>query len=526
MTRYYKKIAAPAAGKSYGAVRYMIERIKKGEKFVLCSISVELCKALADDILSVDENINLKLLLSENTKYGVKVRDRYTDHLSSEDYDVLIITHKTLINAKGSCGEGWSMIVDELPNIMEINSVLANLEDDSVSRWLTPSIPTGNSTKLQPMELRMGWEDGLHKYLEGVNSGKEESLINSVATKGLEELLTGETIILREQFTDGKVEKVRYYFCSISDPSRIWKGFNDVIFLCAEFDRQLTGVLFNKRFNLEVREENNISLRRESYVSPERITIYPLIKAPQPFTKYLSNQYYDKDTGRRHLVKIEDSYVEVFQHLISVAEDIVGKEGYIYTVNNIRKEQILKGDHRFLQERDKVKCLQYNPHGLNSFMDYNIALGLFHCNPTPIQDQVFRYLEEQDGIVDRGYLKGYEMSAYLDPIFQLVTRTAIRKFEDIEDIICIVPDHRAATYLSQGWFKGAIVDYKYAVDLDDKRKGNSRPPKFQKTFNMNSKEASAFRRWVNKQGWNIKNMNVNNSEQYNKVKEWLDDKRK
>ena len=78
MTKFYKCIAAPASGKSYGSIRYMLQQIKEESKrFVVAAISVELCKDLKQGIQSANPDIKVDILIQENTPSNSRVQDRY-----------------------------------------------------------------------------------------------------------------------------------------------------------------------------------------------------------------------------------------------------------------------------------------------------------------------------------------------------------------------------------------------------------------------------------------------------------------
>lgn len=522
-------MAMPASGKTYGSIQYIKSRIEDGEKFIISAISVDLCKQILEDI---PDNIKTNLLISETVSRSQLVSDNFLEAVKDKTDDIIIITHRTLMVCYDKLnGEGWNIIVDELPNIHSTMFMkIPSLEDDTYARWLTylDSEPD-NSTGFRRMGLRVGFEDKLKTYLDNFEEVREEeSFINKGGLQGLKGVLNGQTVLLRKQTEtlEGNIS-VEYAFNSIYEPEILFKGFKEVIFLCAEFDRQLTGLLFKHKFGIEVKEKTEITLRQDKYERPERIKIYPLVKAPKVFSRRLSESWYCKDTRRKYdkHVNKKESYIEFFELLVNTASDIVGDEGYIYTVNKFRNEMVLRGDYSFLQESDKVKMLKYNPHGLNNYMDYNISLGLFCCNPNSIQKMLLRELDSECNVEEGTFEKGYETTAMNDPIFQLVTRSKIRKFDVLEEIICIVPDHRCADYLINTWFKGAVVDWKYAVEVVEGKTGA--PKSFRGEFNMNQAEYKKWQRYVNKQlGMKVKDLKVNDKHDYELVKEWIENERK
>ncbi len=528
MVKFYKRIAAPASGKSYGAVRYMLQQIRENnKKFVLAAISVELCKDLRDNLKALDKDLIIEVVIEATTPSSQRVRDKYEEHLQEAEADVIIITHSTLLNYKGvPPKDNWHMVVDELPNIVSMSPQTGTLTNDKLGQWLEYKHPD-TSVGYREMGIKVGWESTLEKELAASERvAKGEGFIDATTFQILQGILSGDTSILRSEYLEDNVLMVKYYSSTIRDPNQVWRGFEEVTFLCAEFEKQLTGIVFKHKYGIVVPEKEDILLRSTEYKSPERIKIYPLLLPPTTFTKKTSRSYYDKSTGSKYpKEEIKEGLTEVFEHLVDVAATIVGEQGYIYTVNKFRTDQITEGAYGFLSERDKVSRLKYNPHGLNRFMDFNIALGLFHCNPSPYQLVLLRHIAESCGVEDKILFDGYETTAYLDPIFQLVTRTAIRDFEDLQEIICIVPDYRVAKYLTDGWFKGATVDYKYAVSIKDNRVDNSRPTKFQGLFKMSNTEKSAYTRWVKSLGKTSKSMSTTNNEHMNMVTEWINKRR-
>lgn len=524
-TKFYKRIAAPASGKSYGAVQYIINNIKhKSKRYVVCAISQDLCKDLKESIISQYPDVKIDLIISDTTPTRMRVQDKYKDYIQNSDSDVIVITHTTLLNSYGSVdATGWDIIIDELPHIVQMKAIKGTLKNDNISQWLDYKYPNDNS-HYKEMVIRTGWEDTIKRELEAFDDiSKGETFMSESAIHGLQGLLTGDTTILRREYIDKEdgLTKICYYFSQVYNPYILCKGFGEAIILCADFEKQLTGLVFKHKFNIVVEEKEEIQLRATSYKDPHRIKIYPLIMPPVNFTKYISGQYMDKRSGVKYPAKIYDNLVEVFEHLVDVAENIVGDNGYIYTVNKFRGEQVDKGDYPFLSERDSVKRLKYNPHGLNRFVDYNIALGLFHCNVSPQQEVLLKHLAESCGQEAEVFLKGYETSASNDPLFQLITRTSIRNYEDLQEVICIVPDHRVVKYLTDGWFKGAEVIYDHAVVLHQGTKTNSRPKKFQGLFEMNDSEAAKYNRWVKSMGLSPKEMSTVDNKHIEMVTNWI-----
>lgn len=514
--KYYKRIAMPAAGKSYGAIRYMEDQIRgKGKRFVLAAISVELCEQLANDF---QKDIRLKVIITKSSGKDERVQDRFLSELEEKEYDVLIVTHKNLINCSGKYEAlDWDIVVDELPNIhASMYLKIPSLEDDTLSRWLTRSNPEEELHNFHVMELKCGFREVLQGYIGKFEEVRDEdSLMNKKSQKGLEGLLKEGGCVLRKQSSEGEVE---YAFNYIYHPEELFP-YNEVIFLCAEFDNQLTGLLFKHKFNIHVEEKQEISLRKTQYDKPSRIKIYPLIKAPKAFSRNLSESWYCTKTGEKRAKYLpeEPSYIEFFEHLVNTASKIVGDEGYIYTVNKFREDMISQGEYSFLEESDRVKRLKYNPHGLNNYMDYNVALGMFCCNPRPTQKMLFARLDEECNVPAMTFQKGYESTAMKDPVFQLITRTKIRDFDNLEEITCIVPDYRCVDYLLETWFEGATVVWDYAVEVKETL---GRHGKYQKLFNMDSSQSKAYNRWVHKQGWKPSEMSIHCEEQYNRVIEW------
>lgn len=508
----------------------MEDEIKnKSKRFVVAAISVKLCEQIMRDF---SEDVKTKLLVSDTVARMELVSDRFLEEVESKVEDVIVITHNTLFRCYDKLkADGWDIIVDELPNIhtsrfMKVHTI----EDDTLARWLTyTDSEVDTNTGYRPMELRTGFDDKLKNYLSHFEDvSEEESYINKSGYEGLKGILSGDSTVLRKQSADDRGNiTVEYAFNSVYNPEILFKGFNEVIFLCADFHQQLTGLLFKHKFNIQVEDKEEIILRQEKYENPERIKIYPLIKAPTIFSATLSKSWYDPSTNRKYPQHMEwrEGLVEFFEHMVDVASKIVGDEGYIYTVNKFRTQMIEKGDYPLLHENDKVKRLKYNPHGLNHYMDYTIAMGLFCCNPKPIQRVLLKELDKECGVPDGTFEKGYAATAMNDPIFQLVTRSKIRNFEELEDIVCIVPDYRSAEYLAKGWFEGATIVRDYEIEIKEGKTGA--PKKWRGVFNMNDAEYKAFTRWCRKQlGMKQSDLKVSDKHDYELVEKWINERRK
>lgn len=526
LTDFYKRVASPSSGKTYGAIQYMYHNIKNNNKrYVVAAISVDLCNQILQDI---PEDIKVNMVTTDAGIRGL-VKERYIQAVKAKEDDIIIITHNNLINCYDTySADGWDIIVDELPTIHSCVSLkIPSLREDTLSSWLTEVGDIDGKSGYTEMELRCGFEDKLQKYLDTAEEiREEESYINPKSLLGLKSVLNGTSRVLRKQSDDDKGNTlVDYAFNLLCEPERLFKGFGEVVFLCAEFDKQITGMLFKHKFHLDVKEKEEIVLRSNGYKSPERIKIYPLIKAPKIFSRSLSESWYCTKTKEKmnKFKEKEEGYIEFFEHLVEVASDIVGDEGYIYTVNRFRSDMISDGHYPFLQESDKVRSLKYNPHGLNSYMKYNVALGLFCCNPRPVQRTLLKTLDKQLDLPDGTFEKAYEVTAMSDPIFQLVTRSRIRRLDSLDEIICIVPDYRCVEYLTSTWFQGATVDWSYAVEVLESKGGA--PVKFKTIFNMTEGEYCKYKRQCKK--WNIspKDLKVDKVEDYTLVEKWINDER-
>ena len=183
------------------------------------------------------------------------------------------------------------MVVDELPNIVEMRSIKGTLANDNISQWLEYKHPDKESG-YREMIIKVGWENTLEKELiasEGIKH--EEGFVATTTLSGLQGILSGDTSILRSEYEEDSLTKVTYYFSHIHDPRQLWSGFEEVIFLCAEFSKQLTGIIFKYKFDILVEDKPEIKLRSTEYRSPERIKIYPLLLPPTTFTKRTSKSY-------------------------------------------------------------------------------------------------------------------------------------------------------------------------------------------------------------------------------------------
>ena len=110
-----------------------------------------------------------------------------------------------------------------------------------------------------------------------------------------------------------------------------------------------------------------------------------------------------------------------------------------------------------------------------------------------------------------------------DPIFQLVTRSKIRRFDILEEVVCIVPDYRCVDYLLSTWFKGATVDWSYAVEVLENKGGA--PKKFKGLFEMNEAEYCKFKRQCKRWGYKPSSLKVDDETDYELVKEWIYEER-
>lgn len=127
--------------------------------------------------------------------------------------------------------------------------------------------------------------------------------------------------------------------------------------------------------------------------------------------------------------------------------------------------------------QSRVQQVQLDCRGLNGYDTATEAILLFGGNPSPSDSKGLMYLNAQYG---QDFQEAFITTRLLEPSLQAVTRTAIRRTDNIAPIRLYVQDDRVAQYLLNTHLPDAVIDWslsqKIPVKLDGRRRDNPKRP--------------------------------------------------
>lgn len=484
LEKIHKLELAPAMGKSYANITNMVERVvNNNEKFILAAITLNLCSQTEDDIKTRYPDIRVCRVTSDTKTGGLPIGSRLKLILASGRWDIVIITHEGLKgNLYGVDCSGWNLVIDEVFNPVKVSSFSCQIEDDPVINFIE-KVKDGVNENETIYKLRRGARIKVEDKITFATNN--DTHYDSKAIHIWEALLEGDYIQCKY---DSVTDLYRYSFLSIINPHKLMATFNSVLVLSANATTTLFGVVYNRVYNVEFVACDYISVLRDKYPSPDRINIHYLLKDVN-ISKWVMDKY-DNTTGESLFKVMWDTSVD----------KILPKDcNFIYAVNKDRFDDI---------PPNNGLLLSISSHGLNQYSSYTNALAIFACNPRPYDVELFKSYEECKGLPENTILDAFITTSYLESVFQLVTRSAVRDFDNIKPVNIVVPDKRCSDYLSEGWFKGATVHHNNTITYTPPPIG--RPQSFNKIYNLNNSESGKFYRWKKKNGYD--NLSPSNKE--------------
>jgi hypothetical protein len=420
-------IAAPAMGKTHAVINHLSTTSKRA---VIACKSIALLQQTLKDLEGMCvPSIGIH---SKNAVYSVGFE---IESALAMDVQVIVCTHDGLFAVKDTlncCNR--DLYVDEVPSIAEF----AHLEIEPVDLCMDEWELIENKEKTAKYKL----SDSAAEIPRRIKAKRDNHNIGSFSDKNyglMAALSDGQTV-----YVDKSANKVSYIRCTPVD--NWFLMFESVTVMAANLINTMEGKLLMHLHNYEL-IDSKLKLSRSGYSNLGRITLYPLIQGFN-YSKYLEKKPFKDGT--------------VFNELQRVALDIVGGERHIYTPN--KENQTPNNDGWGMGE-----LVPYSPHGRNDLIDYTNVIALFRYNPDSQGAKMLRSFGESLGIGNELY-DSFITSKYLEPVFQLLTRSNIRDMNGHKECKFIVPDFRVVDYLVSGWLKGVNVDDSYVVSLPKEEK--------------------------------------------------------
>lgn len=437
--------AVPAAGKTKALLGYVK---KSGKPTLIASIGCQLNQQ-SFDWYQANGGRDAIILDTENVSDRTGVIGAIK--AARENYRVLFITHQALLRYPDyNDFTGYELFIDEVPDIVTMNE----LKFTDNMGFITNHC---NEDETGLLTIKHGHRGDLKRIARDGLNGND---VISASIHTLAIALLCDTPVRRK---GGSI-----YFVDDNSVAN-WDAFSKITVACANFEETFTGVVL-KYYNGWTFKGSPLvkDLDFTEYPNTERVEIIPLYG----------------DNWSRYAADKETDGVSVYSRIKETVYELTGKLPFIYTTNSYRTP---------LQRGEAVT---YNPHGLNSYMSHTTAVALFSFNPMPWQIQMLKNLSQSNQLDDEVLSTAFVVSKYLEPVFQLCTRTDIRNKNSRHKVTLIVPDMRAAEYLKHRYLKNATIDASYMLDADKpKQSRKTRWNQFAEMFQLTDKEKRSLNSW-------------------------------
>ncbi|MGL6229388.1 MAG: hypothetical protein ACRC3J_09305 [Culicoidibacterales bacterium] len=463
--------AIPAAGKTKAILEYAA---KTKNRVIIASISLQLSRQSYDFFINAG---GTHASIIDSTHTCDSVQEALIEALP--DVRVIFITHKTLVDFhRFDLMKDFELFIDEVPEFIEMHQLKLTENLELITKYCNINNNVVTPHKECVKQLEQIAKDGM----------AEVDVVSKILFPVVRALLQGDVVILQN--------RILYYINDIA--AKPWQHFKKITFACANFSQTLTGIILREFYGWTfVESKLTENLLFTKYPNSSRVEII-----------VLNESDWSKATGQKVIGE-----KSVYNVMTSIVSDLTGNIPFIYTTNSYRPT---------LQRGTKIA---YNPHGLNSYMGYTCAAALFSFNPAPWQTSILTHLASSIGLDPKTLSNAYIVSRYLEPTFQLCTRTDIRNVRSNHRIILIVSDLRAAEYLKSRYLPDATINTEHALNTKvEKRKrvettrnrvvNNSIPG----VLKMTEEEKKLFAKWKRTEKIKLSHKNAND---VMKARDWI-----
>lgn len=401
----------------------------------------------------------------------------------SINHRVIFITHQALLEMDLSVFEGRDLYIDEVPDLVSIESYKFKDHFDVIEKYCKVDM---TSEAMGNVSIRYG----MNKHVDQMvgNGLKDDDCISSAIYPIFQSLRQGLPVKLKR-------EEDNFILFFVHDSTvNNWDKLNTITIACANFEDTFTGKILKHWCEWEF-VESPLSNKLDFYEYPnsERVTIHVL--CDQNWSRTVADKPYNNGT--------------VYTEAVKRVKTCIGDESYLYTTNKARAK--LSG-----------RNIQYNPHGLNRYMDETNIVALFSYNPMPWQVPILNKLSEMCGLDKSTLTESFIISKFIEPVFQLCTRGNIRVPNSNKPINLFVPDFRTAKYLVEKYIPNGTINDSLAIrvfdEIDSKRV--KKPRSIPSLLGMNRKQRANWYYHVRTKGYGN---DVNNPEHILKARRWLNE---
>jgi len=457
-------IAAPGAGKTQTVINKIPELIRHGRKIVMALPTL----SLNNDILDSMTKANLKPRIINSKQDEVKhnktsVTRAITDSLLKGDDNLIIITHDGLRRINPVLLRGYILIVDELPEIMDINHFTLNREDAEPVFAVTNTF--NNQLQIKDNQLAE-IKDRVKTYKTSIVDKESASTLSALEHKIFDALLTNNIV----HYDTDTEEKTTFHIVVDKSVFPQIDQASETHVLAANIQGGMFD-LFARKLGYQY---------KESLFTPKPTTyncdiyIYPMLNCSWSKLKVLA----DNQGPQKHTHTGENN--QIIDRIFDTALQHTPNEKFLVVRNSWAKfSENYRSSAK--ETRTEIKFVKMDCRGLNCFQDSTAALLLFSGKPSPNDRKSLKVLGDKHGIDLKDLIDAWVVKNKFEASLQAVTRTAIRTHGNTKPVYFYVQDIEVADYLKETYMKNAIIDDRLALTVTAKPDGRSATPSNEKT---------------------------------------------
>lgn len=461
-------IAAPGIGKTQAVINKIPYYIGHGYNVIMALPTLK----LNDDILKRMKKANLTPLVINSDQDEIKhnktsVTRVLAEALKNKNAPLVIITHDALRRTDPDLLKGYILIIDELPEIMDINHF--SMKPKEAEAIFATTYAIHNQLKI--------WDDRITEIKERVRTYKSSlsnrdtaSTLSAVEHKIYDTILTG-NIVLSKKDSHGNIN-----FHTIVEKSVFAQidRARETHILAANIEGGLFD-LFAKKFGYKY-TRSKFTPEPSQYNCP--IYIYPMLNGSWSKSKVLANE--EGNLGYTH----DGQNNQIIDRVFETATQHSLNENFLVIQNSWSKFS-----EKYQPSTQKVnatiKFVPMDCRGLNCYQDSTAALLLFSGKPSPNDTICLKVVGDRYGINLTELIKAWIVKNKHEASLQAVTRTAIRTWGNTKPVYFYVQDTEVANYFKQTYMTDAIIDHCLALTIPAKPDGRSKTPPDEKTKAIN-----------------------------------------
>jgi hypothetical protein len=439
MKTIYTAIAAPGAGKTKALITQLPDLIRSGEKIVLALPTLNLC----DDVVQ-------EMTLSGITPRVINSKDANDKStaniingvLRNANEGLIIVTHEGLRLSEPSHLRGYTLVIDEVPDVFELQHLL-KLQENEAERIFAETEIDGAQLSIKPGRLNY-INDRIQTYKASEKNRSVISTLSKAEFNVFKALLNKGIAHFDKQVCKGKTV-FNFYTVEEKNIFRHIEKSKETHILAANihgglFD--LFATTYGYRFT-----HSRFTPKEFEYSCD--IAIYPMLSGSWSKNKVLM----DID-GNRHEEHLGKHGHQIIDRVFANAINNTPQESFIVIHNKWGKF-----DDSYIPKGINVTFPDFDCRGLNSLQAKTAAILLFSGIPSPNDMKSLRLVAQRHAICINELTKAWIVKNKLEASLQAATRTAVRNRQNSKKIYLYVQDQDVAEYLMNTYMKKAVINH-------------------------------------------------------------------